>query len=409
VPVASRRPTVRSWRSPSTRTTSLTPTLPRTRMRGGSRRPRTSRSASTRPCTRPRNGRKGCACATSRFLTLPFPRTPRWSSSRLPTTFTVPPPGSVASREICAGPRAGQPAFLMTRPMALTPTRAAGLTVPSTSVRAPSSTRSSPMLTSVAGRTLPSADVASSAAPARVKRLRSVRAPAAPGGKAAGESDAAGPAGGPGQALGDDPRLRECVPDRRAVDRLDDGDVTLRLGARDGEIAALHREVVDRDRDLRRGREGPVLAVPVHHDVAHAGAGADTGALGRVVDDGDAGGENAVLRQHGRVAGQVETQEAEVHVGGGDARAQVDRRQPKVFHVHVERGARGDAPELEAASGVRGRQRVAVHVDALDDPRACRLERAILEVQRAVGDAEPVDCDAHPRARLGRPLPGGGG
>src|SRR5947209_2638750 len=58
MPVASRRPTVRSWRSPSTRTTSLTPTLPRTRMRGGSRRPRTSRSASARPCTRPRNGGK---------------------------------------------------------------------------------------------------------------------------------------------------------------------------------------------------------------------------------------------------------------------------------------------------------------------------------------------------------------
>ena len=132
-----------------------------------------------RPRTRPRNGRYGCACATSRFLALTFTRTTRWSSSPLPATVTVPPPGSVASSAICAGPRAGHPAFFTLRPTALTATFAAGVSVPSISVSAPFWTRSSPIVTSVFGFGWPSAGVGSPGAACRVKRLRSVSVPAA--------------------------------------------------------------------------------------------------------------------------------------------------------------------------------------------------------------------------------------
>ena len=115
----------------------------------------------------------------SRFLALTFTRTTRWSSSPFPATVTVPPPGRVASSAICAGPRAGHPAFFTLRPIALAPMRAAGVTVPSTSVSAPSWTRSSPIITSAAGFGWPSARVGSPGAAGRVKRLGSVSVPAA--------------------------------------------------------------------------------------------------------------------------------------------------------------------------------------------------------------------------------------
>ena len=69
----------------------------------------------------------------------------------MPFAVSVPPPGSVASSAICAGPRAGHPAFFTVSPIPVSASRAVGVTVPSSTVSVPSWTRSSPMLTSVAG------------------------------------------------------------------------------------------------------------------------------------------------------------------------------------------------------------------------------------------------------------------
>ena len=70
-------------------------------------------------------------------------------------------------------------------------------------------------------------------------------------------------------------------------------------------------------------------------DVAHAGAGAHAGALDRIVHDGHARREDAALGQHRRVAGNVEPQQAQVHVGGGDVGAQVQRHQAKILQHHL--------------------------------------------------------------------------